>query len=90
MVELPEYWIEKDEEVQVDKLARLTVICICEIMNRGTAMLSRWRRRWIRSWRSWRRKVNGGKNERAALFLAFLRAFNETKGQIFLSSWLEV
>ena len=34
--------------------------------------------------------VDGGKNERAALFLAFLRAFNETKGQIFLSSWLEV
>ena len=102
VVELPEYWIEKDEEVQVDKLARLTVICICEIMNRGTAMLSRWRRRWRRRWRScwrwrrwwrrrrWRRKVNGGKNERAALFLAFLRAFNETKGQIFLSSWLEV
>ena len=31
-------------------------------------------------------KVNGGKNERAAVFLAFLRAFTETKGQIFLSS----
>ena len=31
-------------------------------------------------------KVNGGKNERVALFLAFLCAFTETKGQIFLSS----
>ena len=96
MVELPEYWIEKDEEVEVDKLARLTVIWICEIVNRGTAMFPRrrrwrrWWRRWRCRWRRWRRKVNGGKNERAALFLAFLRAFNETKGQIFLSSWLEV
>ena len=31
-------------------------------------------------------EVNGGKTERVALFLAFLRAFTETKGQIFLSS----